>query len=400
LFSFLQEESGRGEISEINNLTEGKEDFRIVNYFLILTDDCNLSCTYCRGREPDWDSDSDSIQMDDGMPTEFCADIGLLAEFLSRDPDPGLIFYGGEPLLRHRLIERIMDRVGKCRFKMYTNGLLLDQLDAEYLARFETIHISIDGPEEITDRNRGRGTYRTIMQNLPWCVRKGFSGEMIARVTVCGTTDIAQSVLHLARNAEYPFDSIHWQLDAGFFKDFHKRGFDRWLETSYFPGIDRLIREWVAIMVRERRVPRWYPFTGLMDDLISGCKSDLRCGSGHSNFTIMPDGTIGPCPVMNGLKSFYLGHIAKTYPSSLPKMGLNKWCLGCDIRGICGGRCYYMHEMGSWPEEGRYLVCESVRHLIRSLFRIIPEIRTMIDNGTLLPDAFTIERFNGCEIIP
>ena len=51
--------------------------------------------------------------------------------------------------------------------------------------KFETILVSIDGPEDLTDANRGTGTYGKVIENIHRMVDSGYDGEIIARMTVC-----------------------------------------------------------------------------------------------------------------------------------------------------------------------------------------------------------------------
>jgi len=71
-----------------------------VYYHLILTDACNLCCTYCRGKAFVVDPpDQPGIAIDEDLPVDLDIDLDDLYRFLAKDPDPVLIFYGGEPLL-------------------------------------------------------------------------------------------------------------------------------------------------------------------------------------------------------------------------------------------------------------------------------------------------------------
>ncbi len=56
-------------------------------------------------------------------------------------------------------ISRIMDKVKVKHFMIQTNGLLLDSLEPEYVNRFHTILVSVDGDEVLTDFYRGTGTF-------------------------------------------------------------------------------------------------------------------------------------------------------------------------------------------------------------------------------------------------
>ena len=69
---------------------------------------------------------------------------------------------------------------------------------------------------------------------------------------------------------------------------------------------------------QDGNVPKRYPFLDPMEDLLYSRGSRLRCGAGHINYSIMTDGNIAPCPVMVGMKDYYLGHIGTSDPVHLP----------------------------------------------------------------------------------
>ena len=117
-------------------------------FHLILTDHCNLCCRYCRAKafeDLEESGGGRDLTIDEGLPLELEFDLNHLYEFLKKDPAATLTFYGGEPLLRADLIERIVRESPVQRFMVQTNGLLLDRLPAEILNRFTTILVSLDG---------------------------------------------------------------------------------------------------------------------------------------------------------------------------------------------------------------------------------------------------------------
>ncbi|MDD1705481.1 MAG: TIGR04084 family radical SAM/SPASM domain-containing protein [Methanoregulaceae archaeon] len=370
-------------------------------YHIILTDECNLCCRYCRGTVFDTISQSDgNCRIDLSLPVELSYDLGELYTFLSKDPSPCITFYGGEPLIRADLVREIMDHAPNSRFMVQTNGLLLDTVGAEYLNRMETILVSVDGPENLTDYHRGKGTFRRVIAQLKALLNRGYEGELIARMTVTQKTDIHRSVRYLAFNNDFPFDSVHWQIDADFSGNVRIKDFCRWLDRSYKPGIMQLIGDWVRIMEEEGRVARWYPFLQTTEDLLNGKKSRLRCGCGYANYTILTDGNIGPCPVMIGMTDFYVGHIRTADPLSLPEIGMRGSCPECDIFGFCGGRCLYADITRPWQPEQRELICGAVHTLHRGLYENLPRIRKCIRSGRVQMNDFSHTRYNGCEIIP
>lgn len=372
-------------------------------FHLILTDDCNLCCSYCRAKafmDLEESEAEQAVEIDEQIPVELAFDLEELYAFLKKDSEPTLTFYGGEPLMRADLVERIVHEAPVHRFMMQTNGLLLDKLSPETVSRFTTILVSLDGQRELTDSSRGEGVYDRVMSQVRQIRSNGFTGELIARMTVTEKTDIADAVRWLSDNPDYPFSSIHWQLDANFAGDFALRTFAGWAEHSYNPGIRALVNEWVDCMECDGIVPTWYPFLDPMEDLLLGRASRLRCGSGYANYSIMTDGHIAPCPVMIGMNQYYLGHIRTSDPARLDSVDVGGECTSCRIRSFCGGRCLYSNITKPWNETGRALVCSTVENLHDALTRALPRVRALIADGSITLQDFAHEKFNGCEIIP
>lgn len=365
-------------------------------WHLILTDACNLCCSYCRGRafEPG-DADGPILAIDTSLPAELAVEPGEIAAFIRRDPDPTLTFYGGEPLMRLDLIEDVMAELPRCRFMLQTNGLLLDRVPHAIVRRLDTVLVSLDGPEALTDRHRGQGVYARVVANIERLVAGGFGGELIARMTVDEATAIEEAVLHCDG---LQVDGVHWQLDANFGGDLASRDFARWTRDSYNPGTRRLVEAWVDRM-ETGRVARWYPFLDTAWDLLRGAPSRLRCGSGYANYTIQTDGTLVPCPIMAGMTDHYLGHIRDADPLGLPEVAVER-CADCDIGWFCGGRCLYAAVTDPWPEAGRSTVCGTVRSMKDALATALPRIRALLDDGVISLADFDHVKFNGCEIIP
>ena len=374
-----------------------------MHFHLVVTDNCNLCCSYCRGRMfevPEPEQVTPEIAVDPGLPVDMEVDLDVLYAFLAKDPDASLTFYGGEPLMRSDLVAEIAVNAPVNGLGIHTNGTLLHTLEPEVIDRFSSILVSIDGPEALTDRHRGAGTFAQVTENLRKIRDDGFSGEIIARMTVTEETDIVGAVHFLADNDHFSFASIHWQLDANFWYDYNRRDFGQWLAESYNPGITRLVAEWVETMRVEGKVGCIYPFLDTMQDMLLKRPSLLRCGCGHSDYSIMTDGSILPCPIMAGMKDYCVGHIANADPQRLPRVDVGAPCTGCKIRDFCGGRCLYANVAKPWPEEGRNLVCSSIAHLHRALKKVLPEVQRLIGCNTITLQDFDHDKFNSCEIIP
>ncbi|VVB84542.1 7-carboxy-7-deazaguanine synthase [uncultured archaeon] len=360
-----------------------------MHYHVILTKECNLNCSYCGGGS-------------DTPPREIQYRISDLKSFLSKDPSPVVEFYGGEPLLRIDTMKNIMDEV-PARFVIQTNGMFLDRIEPEYLKKFHSILVSIDGTKEVTDNNRSGGVYDMIIRNIRLIRERGFCRDLVARMTVPQGTDIYENVRHLAGMGE--FDHVHWQLG---FEMFWESGLDEddgveaWID-SYNAGISSLVDSWVIEMERTRCVPGIVPFTGIMNSLLSGKPSRLRCGSGIDFFSVMPDGRISACPVSIDFDFSIIGSIFKDEPDSLCcKACVGEPCTSCDVFHICGGRCLFVNRSQDMLRRNGYaLICSTVRHLVRELEDAAPRVREMIERGVIKRKYFEYPDFNnGCEIIP
>ncbi|MDO5845398.1 MAG: TIGR04084 family radical SAM/SPASM domain-containing protein [Methanocorpusculum sp.] len=367
-------------------------------YHLMVTDDCNLCCSYCRAKmfdEEDAPGGSPG-KIDETITENFSEANAELYAFLAKDSDAVLTFIGGEPLLRPDFIMDVMDHAPVKRFMLQTNGTRLAALPPEYTNRFETILISIDGPKELTDGHRGAGIYDCVCQTAGLIRERGFAGELISRMTVAEDTDIFAAVTHLTDTGL--FSAVHWQMDADFTGDYSRRKFTEW-SKAYNAGIHRLAAEWVRRMAATGVVPKWYPFLSTTEDLLNERPSRLRCGSGYANYSIMTNGWIAPCPIMVGMEDYYAGHIRDADPNHLPVIPIREPCTSCDIYGFCGGRCLYSNIVRPWGEHYT-IVCDTVRALHDALMENLPEIRRLIADGVLTPAAFAHTRYNGCEIIP
>ena len=371
-------------------------------YHLLLTTECDLQCKYCFGEVlDDFYTDFSELDIDYSLPKQITYDLESLQSLCSKDQECVLTFYGGEPLLCLDKIRAIMTAVSPKYFMMQTNGLRLNFLEPEFVNRFHTLLVSIDGDEIMTDYYRGEGTFRKVIENLKLIAQNGFKGELIARMTVMEQTDIYRQVKWLLENNEFPFSSVHWQLNAGFWgNDQSRRTFESWSQNSYIPGIAKLVEFWIDQMETKGRVLKLYPFLGIARSLLLCEEELLRCGGGWINYAIQTDGHIIPCPTMWGVRKFYLGHINNIEPAKLEKILVGQPCMECSILNLCGGRCLYANITQRWSTEAYRAVCETVKALINSIKRGMPRINKAISCGKVNLGNFNFMKYNGCEIIP
>jgi len=356
-------------------------------WFIITTWACNLNCRYC-GNEPN----------PYGEPTNPSYDIDALRRFLRQDPSPIICFYGGEPLLRFDNIASIIENIKAYKFVLQTNGLLLRKIDPSYLARIDTILVSIDGRKVITDYYRGRGVYDTVINNSHYLRTIGYNGDLIARMTVSGRSGIYRDVKHLLDLNI--FDHIHWQLDV-FFDAPPSRydDFDAWLK-NYKLGLRKLLELWLENL-KNGRILGLVPFQGILKIMIKGERRKLPCGAGIDAFSISTSGRIYACPISPS-PEFYLGDIWSSKISYIVgKITIGEPCISCDYYDVCGGRCLYANKTMLWGEKMFTKICDVTKYLIEMLKESVPLIDNLVTNGIVSwEDILYPEYNNTTEIIP
>lgn len=367
-----------------------------MHYHIILTEECNSQCRYCYEKS--------FKEFDNGLDKKFkfCfssentdIDIKKLKDFILNDPNAVIIFYGGEPLLRIDLIKKIIDNID-VPFRMQTNGKLLNQLPLKYLKKIDKILISIDGTKERTDLNRGIGTFDLVMKNIDNAIKQGYRGEFIARMTIdTEFTDLCDQVIFLHKKG---FQSIHWQIDCGFYKfDYNKKKIERFFE-EYNYQIKQLINYWIT-RIERGKVLKFYPFLGIIESLLKKQTTKLRCGAGHSGYAITLDGKVVACPIMNSIEDFKAGTIDSN-PKQLKKFSCDEECSQCEYYPLCGGRCLYWRKANLWPKEGDEKICDSIKFLIDELKAQLSRIEKAIKTKKVSLNDFTYEKYFGPEIIP
>lgn len=317
------------------------------------------------------------------MPAEVTYPLDKLKHLIEQDSQAVVAFYGGEPLLQVQTIKEMIHVLPAKRFVINTNGFFIEQLD-DYLHFFDSILLSVDGEEKVTDFYRGPGCYQRVMHALRFLKAKQYTGEIIARMTVSNKTDIFRDVMHLLRY--FPF--VHWQLDVVWSNLWDLKDFSRWAERSYKPGLQRLVRYWIN-MLEKGSIVGIVPFLGVMSRLLHG-GTGLPCGSGESAIAVTTDGKILACPIAPDYHWNLLGDL-----DSFTKISIDmEPCGGCEVYDVCGGRCLFTNKERLWGEEGFQEICKTTKFLIN-------ELNVHKDKINHMKDKIRYPPFNNTtEIIP
>jgi MoaA/NifB/PqqE/SkfB family radical SAM enzyme len=173
-----------------------KPEIKLIH--LQLTQTCNLRCSFCgqwgkngymHNKTPAGLSESEWLNIVD-QAVDYRKQSGISPEF---------IIWGGEPLLNPSFT-KIANYLKENNFKtsLVTNGILLEKFAPIVNSTIDTVFVSLDGPEEVHEKLRGRkGIYETITKGLNAIDKKNIN--LINLFTICED--------NFKYAAEFPFSS-------------------------------------------------------------------------------------------------------------------------------------------------------------------------------------------------
>ncbi|MBI9016837.1 MAG: 12,18-didecarboxysiroheme deacetylase [Phycisphaerae bacterium] len=169
---------------------------------------CNLSCVHCYSQSADKLYD-DELTTEQGLALlDDLADFGV----------PVILFSGGEPLMRHDLMELIKHakKLGM-RAVISTNGTLIDQEKADKLAEIglSYVGISLDGMRETNDKFRGKeGAYDAAMNAIRYCKKAGVKVGLRFTINKRNVDDVPQ-IFDLLEKEDIPRVCFYHLVYAG-----------------------------------------------------------------------------------------------------------------------------------------------------------------------------------------
>lgn len=247
---------------------------------------CNLRCGYCYGQYFD--------RQDKDFTTEEL--LGLIDD-LGRMGTRSITLGGGEPLIRDdigQIIERIKARGIECGFN--TNGVLIPRkIDA--LKKADMICVSIDGPKQMNDANRGEGSFEKIMAGIDAALEAGLKVHTTTVLTRynCESVDW---IVEMARQK-----GIQAEFNLLFHQSEEKNDSDRFMAENdpLHKAVNRIaeLKAQSAPILFSEKV---YRYVGNWPDykkrLFMEKEPDfdfIRCYAGRFMMFIDADGRVYPC---------------------------------------------------------------------------------------------------------
>jgi uncharacterized protein len=324
--------------------------------YLLVTDGCNLRCTYCFEEAPSLAGPFRATQM---TKETIARALDLFAMMAAQHGDPKgkkvIHLYGGEPLVNRKAVYEAVSYTNKlklrgllpnnCQIAIVTNGVLLNEEDARFFAMHNvTVGLSIDGPTSITDLYR---------------VPKRHDVRVTERVTAAFRllkrygASVGLSVTLTPQAIEY-FDEFLAFFTEGEFRTadgvslnlLHFTPNMRLFDNYYRAAVEcqiKFFKRFREVGLYEERVMR------KVRAFVDQEPMYADCGVVGRQLVVAPDGRIGVCQDFVKPRTYFPRSVYDAGHHGLLEALFADWrdrspffmpqCVDCRALGICGGGC-------------------------------------------------------------
>jgi uncharacterized protein len=314
---------------------------------------CNLTCSYCYVNKGHFD------YVDKPIPRMSAETADEIVDRIHEN-FPGLAtygyhFYGGEPLMNFKAIERIVHSAEAkaeatrtyADYHITTNGTLLTRDIADFMSRHRfTVYFSIDGDEANHDELRryvnGKGSFKDVEENLEYLrTRPGVHliGSSVIRKGFSLADALRQLKEHGARQCKAERVRLH-EGDA-----LALAGADH---DDYIADIEGLIGHYIDSLSAGRK-PMDFRLSSKILQVYTQTRREFFCPAGDRMFGISADGEIYPCALHVGRPQSKLGDIRSGIDEAARQAFRTRFspnaqaeCRTCWTRHLCGGGCSAM----------------------------------------------------------
>lgn len=307
---------------------------RFLGLTIAPTSDCNFRCVYCYEKGA-IKSKSMSMETENAI-------FRFVESLKSKISSLSISWYGGEPLMRFDVIERLSEKFIRLCYEnnisyqasMVTNGYLLTEEISKKLKDYKInyLQITVDGPKEIHDRRRmlanGEGTFDKIMDNL--VSYKEFLPNISLRINIDKSNFNTVTKLYDLLNEKQLLDFVspylgHVRAENGCYNNNKCISLKDYSELTF---------NFQTLIKRELRA--FYPIS----------RSKLCGADSLYSFVIDSDGTLYKCWNDIGIKSKEVGNILNSVSINMVNVEyltldatLDKKCSRCKYLPICMGGC-------------------------------------------------------------
>lgn len=365
--------------------------------WLYVNTDCNLECRHCYLDERSGGPSLDELE----VRARDAIALGARTVYIT----------GGEPLLRPDIASLIARVAEEARVCVLTNGTLvdgafldrLDRLGASAWRERLTFQVSVDGPRDVHEAQRGRDTFDRAVRGIGLLADWGAAPALTTALTSL-TVAHAHEVTALAAGLGCRVHHLFLPHRSGGLS----------CAAALVPQPADLLR---AIR-RCREVAEATGVTLANDETIAGRvrrpgRRFVWCNGGSGMVAVGVDGSVYPCPTLVGERAFCepaAGGLSAALRGSRMRefrcasVDDRPSCAACEYRYFCGGGCgaHAFREGGALHSAEPY--CEVYRglvedHLLRESERLLAGVGGTMREGDSLrpvPASSTARSVYGC----
>lgn len=299
-------------------------DDRSLQLIILPTEACNFRCIYCYEDFAHQRMDSEVIDGVMNLLSRRAAQLGAIH----------LSWFGGEPLLAHDIVERILEHVEQLRREhpslrlfsdMSTNGYLLTPRLFSRLLELgvSQYQVSFDGAQEAHDKKRllasGRGTFNRIWNNLVGISKLPGTFTLFVRVHVA--SDNLQSVDEVVGKFDQEFGGD--ERFKIFFRELSRMGGPN---DDVLPILDRREGERVVRSLSLQAASRSLPHITTSDT------TPICYAAQGNSFVVRADGRLNKCTVALEDPANQVGRLRANGDVELELPTMRYWLRGLQSR--------------------------------------------------------------------
>ncbi len=257
-----------------------------------LTENCNLWCRHCYQGERGISDELSLDQIKNGI-REVSDMITAWSDTYELSFSRSMNITGGEPFLRPDLFS-ILAEVSRQGFEIFllTNGTLVDGERARQLADIDVrgVQVSIEGPEDVHDAIRGKGSYAAAAAGVEALVDAGLEVTLNVTLSRLNSADVKQIVA---------FGSHAGVRRIGFSR-LVPAGKGRSLMAQALEPVElkTLYRSLFSLEIKALQIVTGDPVAAQMKlppNGDAGNRAMSGCSAGVSGITIQSNGNVTPC---------------------------------------------------------------------------------------------------------
>ena len=366
--------------------------FPLTTAVLNVTNQCNLSCTYCYEYSEDKIVDTKTGAQPKFMSEETARQsVDLLFNESGDNRVVHVSFFGGETLMNYPVLSRVVpyareqaEARGKhVEFNLTTNATLLTGEMIGFLAEHDvSVTVSIDGPREMQNRFRvfhdGRGSYDELLPRVRELLRRHTSRPIGARVTLTSqVSDVVSIYRHLT-------EEIGFQ-EVGFAPVTTSPGRDYALDGS---GFDQMVDQFTALadeFLESALAGKHHGFSNVsetLEEIHKGASKAYPCGAGLGLVGVATGGDVALCHRFAGSDEHKLGTVTEGLDRDAQNAFLERHhlanktdCHTCWARPLCSGGCYHeAHTRYGTSAHANLHYCEWIRGWTDVCLRVYGEL--------------------------